>query len=153
MNFQIFLLWLLKVQKENMNYRWRLEISASKLLQKIQICYKYLDKHVKIFFTIIFWVSKIEILWKLAKNRGLWKIFGPILGFYTKNSPRNSWSSHFMITLWNQKSRNVRTPCINIFQNSWFCEVNSMFCDFWVFEFTGEIMKCEDHEFRGQFLV
>ena len=98
-----------------MDYWWRLEISASKLLQKIQICYKYLDKHVKIFFTIIFWVTKIKFLWKLAKNRGLWKIFGPILGFYTKNSPRHSWSSHFMITFWNQKSRNVRTPCTRHF--------------------------------------
>ena len=52
---------------------------------------------------------------KISKKRGLWKIFGPILGFYTKNSPRNSWSSHFMITFWNQKSRNVRTPCTRHF--------------------------------------
>ena len=44
-------------------------------------------------------------LLEISKKRGLWKFFGPILGFYTKNSPRNSWSSHFMITLWNQKSR------------------------------------------------
>ena len=54
---------------------------------------------------------------KISKKRGLWKIFGPILGFYTKNSPRNSWSSHFMITLWNQKSRNVRTPCTYFWQS------------------------------------
>ena len=61
-NLEIFLLWPLKVQKENMNYRWRLEISASKFLQKIQIC----DKHFKIVFTIIFSVSKIEISRKKA---------------------------------------------------------------------------------------
>ena len=36
----------------------------------------------------------------------------PILGFYTKNSPLNSWSPHFMITIWNQKSQNAGTPCI-----------------------------------------
>ena len=35
--------------------------------------------------------------------------------FYAKNSPRNSWSSHFMITIWNQKSRNARTPCTRLF--------------------------------------
>ena len=49
-----------------MNYRWRLEISASKFLQKIQIC----DKQFKMIFTIIFSVSKIEIFKKkLAKLR------------------------------------------------------------------------------------
>ena len=46
---------------------------------------------------------------KITKKRGLWKLFGPILGFYNTNSPQNSWSLHFMITLWNLKSRNVRT--------------------------------------------
>ena len=61
--------------------------------------------------TTIFWVSKLEISWKLAKKRGLWKCFGPNLGFYTKNSSQNSWSSHFTITSWNLKSRNVRTLC------------------------------------------
>jgi hypothetical protein len=30
---------------------------------------------------------------------------------YTKNSPRNSWSPHFMIALWNQKSQNAWTSC------------------------------------------
>ena len=44
-------------------------------------------------------------------KRGLLKFFWPILGFYTKNSPRNSWSPHFRITIWYQKSRNVGTSC------------------------------------------
>ena len=39
--------------------------------------------------------------------------------FYTKNSPPNSWSLHFMITFRNQKSRNVRTPCIPIPNVNW----------------------------------
>ena len=38
-------------------------------------------------------------------------MFWPILRFYTKNNPQNSWSPHFMITLWNQKSRNAGTSC------------------------------------------
>ena len=42
-------------------------------------------------------------------------MFGPILRFYTKNSPRNSWSPHFTITLWNQKSRDAGTSCIQLF--------------------------------------
>ena len=49
---------------------------------------------------------------KKGSNSGLLKTFGPILGFYSKNSPRNSWSPHFMITPWNQKSRNAGTSCI-----------------------------------------
>ena len=97
--FYRFVSYFFVVKEEVMNYRRRLEISAAEFLQKLHICGKYLDKHVKIFFTIIFWVTKIKFLWKLAKNRGLWKIFGPILRFYTKKSPRNSWSSHFMTTL------------------------------------------------------
>ena len=36
------------------------------------------------------------------------------MGFYTKHSPRNSWSPHFMITFWAQKSRNAGTPCIRL---------------------------------------
>ena len=35
---------------------------------------------------------------KKGSKSGLFTIFGPILGFYTKNSPRNSGSPHFMIT-------------------------------------------------------
>ena len=38
-------------------------------------------------------------------------LLDPFWGFYTKNSPRNSWSPHLMITLWNQKSRNEGTSC------------------------------------------
>ena len=49
-----------------MNYRWRLEISASKFLQKIQIC----DKQFKMIFTIIFSVSKIEIFKKKLAKKG-----------------------------------------------------------------------------------
>ena len=49
---------------------------------------------------------------KRCSKRGLLKFFGPILGFYTKNSPQNSWSPHFRITIWYQKSRNVGTSCI-----------------------------------------
>ena len=37
-----------------------------------------------------------------------------IFRFYTKNGPWNSLSPHFMITLWNQKSRNAGTSCIKI---------------------------------------
>ena len=85
-NLEIVLLWLLKVQKENMNYRQRLVISASKFFQKIQIC----DKHFKMISTITLSVIKIEISRKISKKRGLCKCFGPILGFYTQNSPRNS---------------------------------------------------------------
>ena len=48
---------------------------------------------------------------KRCSKRGLLKFFGPILGFYTKNSPRNSWSPHFRITIWYQKSRNAGTSC------------------------------------------
>ena len=50
--------------------------------------------------------------WRCSK-RGLYKFFGLILGFYTKNSPRNSWSPNFRITIWYQKSRNVGTSCIH----------------------------------------
>ena len=39
---------------EEYELQMNLEISASKFLQKIQICDKYLDKHVKTIFTIIF---------------------------------------------------------------------------------------------------
>ena len=56
-----------------MNYRWRLEISASKFLQKIQIC----DKHFKIIFTIIFSVSKIEISRKIAKKGDFGNVLDP----------------------------------------------------------------------------
>ena len=56
---------------------------------------------------------------KRCSKRGLLKFFGPILGFYTKNSPRNSWSPHFRITIWYQKSRNAGTSCINQLQISW----------------------------------
>ena len=48
---------------------------------------------------------------KKGSKSGLLKTFGANLGFYTKNSPRNSWSPHFMIALWNQKSRNAGTSC------------------------------------------
>ena len=51
---------------------------------------------------------------KKCSKRGLFKFFGPILGFYIKKSPWNSWSSHFMITLWNQKSQNAGTPCTTV---------------------------------------
>ena len=60
-----------------MNYRWRLEIAALKFPQKIQTCDKYLDKHVKIIFTIIFWVSKVEISWKLAKKGDSGNVLDP----------------------------------------------------------------------------
>ena len=46
---------------------------------------------------------------KRCSKRGLLKFFGPILGFYTKKSPRNSWSPHFRITIWYQKSQNAGT--------------------------------------------
>ena len=59
---------------------------------------------------MLFQSFKNQNLAKRCSKRGLLKFFGPILGFYTKNSPQNSWSSHVMITVWNQKSRNVRTP-------------------------------------------
>ena len=51
---------------------------------------------------------------KKGFKSGLSKIFGPIFRFYTKNSPRNSWSPLFMITLWNQKSWNAGTSCITL---------------------------------------
>ena len=47
-----------------------------------------------------------------ALKSGLLKTFGLILGFYTKYSARNSQYPHFMITHWNQKSRNLGTCCI-----------------------------------------
>ena len=50
---------------------------------------------------------------KRCSKRGLLKNFGPILGFYTKNSPRNSWSPNFRITIRNQKSWNAGTSCIH----------------------------------------
>ena len=56
--------------------------------------------------------KKNEKIIKEAKISGLFKSFGPILGYYTKRSPRNSWSPHFMIILWIQKSRNVGNSCI-----------------------------------------
>ena len=56
-----------------MNYRWKLEISASKFLQKIQIC----DKHFKIIFTIIFLVSKIEISRKIATKGDFGNVLEP----------------------------------------------------------------------------
>ena len=52
--FYRFVSYFFVVKEEVMNYRRRLEISAAEFLQKIHICGKYLDKHVKIFFTIIF---------------------------------------------------------------------------------------------------
>ena len=44
---------------------------------------------------------------KKGSKSYLLKLFGPNLRFYTKNSPRNSRSPHFMITLWYQKARNA----------------------------------------------
>ena len=55
-----------------MKYRWRLEISASKFLQKIQVC----DERFKIIFTIIFSVS-IEISSKTAKKGDIGIVFDP----------------------------------------------------------------------------
>ena len=49
---------------------------------------------------------------KISKKRGLQKIFGPIFGFYTKNTPRISRFLAFRYCLWYQKSRNARTSCI-----------------------------------------
>ena len=72
-------LWL---KKKWYNYRRRLEISAAEF--KIHIRGKYLDKHVKIFFTIIFWVSKIKISWKLAKKGDFGNILDPFQGFTLK---------------------------------------------------------------------
>ena len=48
---------------------------------------------------------------KKGSKSGLYNFFGSVLRFYSKNSPRNSWSLHFMITLWNQKSQNAGTSC------------------------------------------
>ena len=62
--------------------------------------------------TIAFRLSKIEISQKLAKKGDFRNFLDPFFGFYTKNSPRNSWSPHFMITYWNQKSRNTGTSVL-----------------------------------------
>ena len=40
---------------------------------------------------------------------GLWKSFGSILRFYTKNSPQNSWSPHFILLL-GTKNHKIRWP-------------------------------------------
>ena len=65
---------------------------------------------------------------KKGSKSELYNSFGPILRFYTKNSPQNSWSPHFMITLWNQKSRNAGTSC-TIFQKHlpMFSRLNAIF--------------------------
>ena len=94
--FYRFVSYFFVVKEEVMNYRRRLEISAAEFLQKIHICGKYLDKHVKIFFTIIFWVSKIKISWKLAKKGDFGNILDPFQGFTLKtvlriHDPRISW--------------------------------------------------------------
>ena len=52
---------------------------------------------------------------QIFSKTGLLKIFGTNLGFYSINSPRNSSSPHFMITCWNQKSRNAGTSCTSLF--------------------------------------
>ena len=57
--------------------------------------------------------SEKKIMEKGSKC-GLYIFFGPILRFYSKNSPGNSLSLHFMIALWNQKSQNVGTSCIKL---------------------------------------
>ena len=53
-----------------------------------------------------------NIIMKKGSKSGLLKPFGPILGFYTKNGPRQEF---LMITLWNQKSRNARIPLVSYF--------------------------------------
>jgi hypothetical protein len=73
---------------------------------------------------------------KITKKKGTLEIV------WTKNRPRDSWSSHFMITHWNQKSRNVRT-CIALlsmyfifFENFMKWGLNGgdfIWCRFWVF--------------------
>jgi hypothetical protein len=57
--------------------------------------------------------EKHHNLMKKGSTSGLLKTFGPILEFYSKKRPRNPWSQHFMITLWNQKSQNTGTTCIS----------------------------------------
>ena len=70
-----FVPYFFVVKVKVMNYRRRLQISALRFPQKIQICIKHLDDHIKIFFAIIFFVSKIEIVWKLAKKWDFGKFF------------------------------------------------------------------------------
>ena len=48
---------------------------------------------------------------KICSKSGLLRFFGPILMFYTKNSPQNLWSTNY-ITVWKQNLRKARTPCI-----------------------------------------
>ena len=59
--------------------------------------------------------QNIKISWKDAQKVDFRKFTKHILEFYTKNSPRNSWSPYFRITIWYQKSRNAGTSCIVIF--------------------------------------
>ena len=59
--------------------------------------------------------QNIKISWKDAQKVDFRKFTKHILEFYTKNSPRNSWSPHFMITLLNQKSQNGGGPPVSLF--------------------------------------
>ena len=74
---------------------------------KITIFNEKFNKHETLDLKLLFqWESWI----KKGSKSGLLKTFGFILEFYSINGLLNSWSPHFMITLWNKKSRNVGIP-------------------------------------------
>ena len=66
----------------------------------------YVTAHLKMFFHLE--INHQNCMKKGSKSGPL-KTSGSNLGFYTKNGPQNSWSPYFVITLWNQKSRNAET--------------------------------------------
>ena len=65
--------------------------------------------------------------------------------FYTKNSPWNSWFPHFMILLWNQKSRNAGTFCIKICSQD---ETN-----FKKYDQPTNDVKVMHHQFNSEWLI
>ena len=80
---------------------------------KITIFNEKFNKHETLDLKLLFqWESWI----KKGSKSGLLKTFGFILEFYSINGPLNSWSPHFMITLWNQKTWHAGTSCIYYFK-------------------------------------
>ena len=73
-----FVSYFFIVKIKVINHRRRLEISASKFLQKIQIGGKYFDKHVKIIFETYILSLKNRNISEISKKRRLLKFFEPI---------------------------------------------------------------------------